>query len=546
MWSAFEHISRLQYKVKALQAEVAAFKSGKRYAQMEEAHRKNNAFNARIIKKLKAELADSHKETITVRNIWMEMLDAAEKRIKSLLEEIRQLREALRREKAEKYQILAELDEEREKNRKLNAQIHRDFQNSSKPSSMNPNHKKITNNREKTDRKPGGQPGHQGHFRKRREPDMVIPIQPPEKFSDASKYRPTGKTVRKQQVGIKISCITVEYETPEYIEIATGKSVHAPFPAGVVDDVNYDGSIRALAFLLNQECNVSIDKVSRFLSDITGGDLHLSKGMINGLSKQFSRNSEDERKQMFMHLLASPVMHIDATNARMNGASRQVFVCTNPEGTTSLYFSREHKGHAGIKDTPAELYNGIMVHDHDKTFYSYGNDHQECLEHVLRYLLDSIQNEPDLTWNKSMRELIREMIHCRNQLPPGTLPDEAAVIQFEKRYDEILNKAADEYEYVPPTKYYMDGYNLFVRLRDYKHNHLLFLYNPDVPTTNNISERMLRGFKRKQKQIMSFRSDENLSYCCDSLSMLNSIRAKSDNMFADLASIFGNPLPVLE
>ena len=544
MWSAFELISRLQYKVKALTAEVAAFKSGEKYAQMEEAHRKDNAYHEREIKKLKRELADSHKETVTVRNIWMGIAEDYEAKNAALIEENKKLKEALRQEKADKYKALVALEEEQEKNRKLTAQLNRDFQNSSKPSSMNPNHKKISNNREKTERKPGGQPGHESHARKRREPDTVISIPPSEKFLDAKKYRPTGKTVRKQQVGVKVSVVTVEYETPEYIEIATGRTVHAPFPEGVVDDVNYDGSVRALAFLLNQECNVSIDKVSRFISDITAGELRLSKGMISNLGKDFSKKTEAERKEMFNHLLASPVMHIDATNARMNGSSRQVFICTNPEGTYTLYFAREHKGHAGVKDTPAELFNGIMVHDHDKTFYSYGEDHQECLEHVLRYLLDSIQNEPERTWNKQMRKLIQEMIHCRNQAPPDSLPEEEVVREFEARYDAILEKAQEEYEDVPAGKYYMDGYNLFIRLRDYKHNHLLFLHNPLVPTTNNISERLLRGFKRKQKQVMSFRSDDGIVYFCDGLSMLNSLRTNRDNMFEDLKSLFGSCSPV--
>ena len=64
-------------------------------------------------------------------------------------------------------------EEEKEKNRKLQAQLNRDYSNSSKPSSMSPNHNKITNNREKTDRKPGGQSGHKGYGRKRRTPDRV-------------------------------------------------------------------------------------------------------------------------------------------------------------------------------------------------------------------------------------------------------------------------------------------------------------------------------------------------------------------------------------
>ena len=95
MWSAFEFISRLQYKVKALTAEVAAFKSGEKYAQMEEAHRKDNAYNARIIKELKHKLADSHKETVTVRNIWIGVAEEYEKKNAALMEKVRQIQEAV-------------------------------------------------------------------------------------------------------------------------------------------------------------------------------------------------------------------------------------------------------------------------------------------------------------------------------------------------------------------------------------------------------------------------------------------------------------------
>lgn len=65
------------------------------------------------------------------------------------------------------YETAAELEEERGKNLKLRAQINRDYKNSSIPSSKSIKRKKIANSREKTGRKPGGQPGHPGHRRKK-------------------------------------------------------------------------------------------------------------------------------------------------------------------------------------------------------------------------------------------------------------------------------------------------------------------------------------------------------------------------------------------
>ena len=60
------------------------------------------------------------------------------------------------------YETAAELEEERGKKLKLRAQINRDYENSSIPSSKSIKRKKIANSREKTGRKPGGQPGHPG------------------------------------------------------------------------------------------------------------------------------------------------------------------------------------------------------------------------------------------------------------------------------------------------------------------------------------------------------------------------------------------------
>ena len=74
-----------------------------------------------------------------------------------------------------------------------------------------------------------------------------------------------------------------------YYNSKTGKRIHAAFPDGVVNDVNYDGSIKGFLFLLNQDCCVSIDKSRKFLEDLTGGKLSLSKGMVNGLSREFSQ-----------------------------------------------------------------------------------------------------------------------------------------------------------------------------------------------------------------------------------------------------------------
>lgn len=383
---------------------------------------------------------------------------------------------------------------------------------------------------------PGGQFGHEGHGRKKQTPTKVIELPTPDEYANNPGYEPTGRTIRRQRVGLRVLPYTEEYVAIEFKNKKTGKLVYADFPAGVENDVNYDGSVKAFAFLLNTYCNVSMDKTREFLSDLTGGALQISKGMICGLSKEFSEKSKEEQSEAFLNLVAAPVLHVDFTSAKVNGKNVNVAICGTPQ--EAAYFAREHKGHEGIKDTPAELNPNTLVHDHDRTFYSYGRLHQECLIHILRYLLDSIQNENGLTWSTQMRELLREMIHYRNSLDPDEDLDPVKVGAFEERFGQILDIADREYEYEPPSKYYKDGFNLKERLRKYREAHLLFLHDKNVPADNNLAERLLRIFKRKQRQVMSFRSFKSLEYLCQSLTMFAQLRNSEVNLYESASRIF--------
>ncbi len=318
--------------------------------------------------------------------------------------------------------------------------------------------------------------------------------------------------------------------------------MHSAFPCGATDDVNYDESMKAVLFLLNSRCNVSLVKTAQFVHDVTDGALSPSVGMINGLCREFSSKSRQEQDELFMALLDAPVMHVDGTVARVNGNNNSVVVCSN--GTATMYFARENKGHAGIKGTPVETFGGILIHDHEACFYSYGSDHQECMVHIERYLKDSMENEKDLTWNRQMLGLIQEMIH-ENNLSPADGIKEEKIAEFEARYEAIVKKAGEEYEDAPPSDYYRDGYNLYLRMVEYKHNHLLFLSNPLVEPDNNLCERKARILKGKINQAISLRSFEHLAYLCECLSVLDHFATNSeDNLYESVKEVFIRPKPI--
>ena len=151
-----------------------------------------------------------------------------------------------------------------------------------------------------------------------------------------------------------------------------------------------------------------------------------------------------------------------------------------------------------------------------------------------------MDNEPDRTWNKEMHGLIQEMIHFRNETRLFCNPDPEKISGFEERYLKILETARKEYEDIPANDYYKDGYNLFLRMEKYMQNHLLFLHDFRVPATNNEAERLLRNYKRKQAQAVTFRSFESIENLCQCMSMLVLMRLEDPaNIYDRVSRIFG-------
>ena len=267
---SFEYMTYLQYTNKALEKEVESLRSGKAFVKLRDDYHKMLDERDRLIRELRHELAELRTQMVKNRNHWLEVaedvrkegekeaarlsrkLKQEEQRNLDLERQLAAAKEKIRSQRDELYSVKTELAEEKGKNQKLMAQFNRDHENSSIPSSRSANRKKIVNSREKTGRKPGGQPGHRGHRRKKQEPTSApVLLAPPREVLDDPDFKKTSKTIIKQLVNIRMLLEVEEYHADVYYNSKTGERRHAEFPEGVVDDVNYGGSIKAFLFLLN-------------------------------------------------------------------------------------------------------------------------------------------------------------------------------------------------------------------------------------------------------------------------------------------------------
>jgi hypothetical protein len=541
--------------IKHYRDKVAAFESGEIYVRIRKEHREELAFQDRIIRGLKLDLANARAENGRIVRYWMQVAEdvrtECEKEKALMRKEMEKMRaekeEAIgQRDEAKKiaqekreeaYQAKSQAEEVQQKNDALTARIKKDYTNSSKPSSMDPNHKPIYNSRESSGKKPGGQPGHKHHPRRQLSADETREAEMPQEYKDPIRYRLTGNTIRKQMVFLRVSSYVMEYTTPELEDRFTRKKTHAPFPAGYVDDVNYDSSVKAFAFLLNQSCNVAIDRVRTFLSDVSDGKIRISNGMIYNLVKHFSRKTEAERNALFMKHVGSDVLHADFTFARKKGKQTAVMITATEDSV--LYQARPKKGDEGVKDTPVEFYNGTLVSDHEPAIIKHGKRRQECMSHIRRYVIASIENEKKMKWNRKLRRWISRAIkHWDTYQKENAIAWHKMSARLMGQFLEIVRLGITEYEYDPPNKYFKDGFNLCKRMKESPEEYVLFLKDPTVPPTNNRDERYARKFKRKAHQMMSFRGDHGDEHVCNALSVLETLKCRKLNLYQEITLRF--------
>lgn len=87
MMDSFDYVT-LQYRLKALRAEVQAFKSGEKYEQMKTLHQKDVHAYERKVQKLQAELSRAHSDAIDIRDQWFQIFEDMQKEFDRKLEEL--------------------------------------------------------------------------------------------------------------------------------------------------------------------------------------------------------------------------------------------------------------------------------------------------------------------------------------------------------------------------------------------------------------------------------------------------------------------------
>ena len=431
---------------------------------------------------------------------------------------------------------ISKLETENEKlrndNDRLKKQLNNDSNNSSKPPSSDIK-KNIPNNRPKTNKKSGGQKGHKAHFLDKKEIENKI-VNNEIKREIIHMGAISKEYVSKYILDVEVNVVAKEYR---FYKNAEGKY---NIPKEFQTDVQYGNELKTICSILNTEGIIAIDRLTDFVSSISHGKIKLSKGTIVNFLKQLSKKSEYVIEQIKDKILNTQLMYTDATTARCNNRNICVRNYSNKEYT--LLIPTIGKGKRHIEESNIlNQYTGDLVHDHETVMYNYGKRHVECNVHIIRYLKGCQENTKN-KWAFKMRAFLC----CLNEYKKGLRVKGVEQIEkeklekYSKRYDEILEEGYTENKKIKSKYLRQEEQRLLNRMKKYKENHLLFLYDFSMPFDNNLSERDLRHVKSKQKISGHFNSMEGIKNYLNIKSIIGTCKKQAINFYEVISKLYEN------
>lgn len=291
-----------------------------------------------------------------------------------------------------------------------------------------------------------------------------------------------------------------------------GKVFRSLIPPNLKEKAQYGSALQALLLSLTNTVNAAMNKAAMFLAGITGGALTPCEGYIAKLQSRAAKALRKFRVELKSVLISRSLVYWDDTVIFI----LQKRACFRFYGDEHIayYTAHEHKNMESLEadNVLCVLTEDIKVmHDHNTINYNekFRFENIECNQHLQR---DYQKNADDThhIWSLELKELISKTIMERNDaIARGEKAFDAEyVMAFHRRVDECLEKGRAENK-AEPEIYGADFERALInRIEKYRRNYFMWLEDFSLPTTNNLSERGLRGIKSHMKISGQFESEK--------------------------------------
>jgi transposase len=439
----------------------------------------------------------------------------------------------------------------------LKGQLAKDSHNSSKPPSSDGLRRKTRSLRQKSGKKPGGQPGHRGSTLPLvQTPDQVVihRLAACPHCQTPLAGRPAERIERRQVHDLPPVRLVVTEHRGERVRCPHCRRLtEAAFPTGVEAPAQYGPGVRALAVYLSQQQLLPFARVRAVLSEVVG--CPLSVGTVVSLVQRCAAALEATEAATKAALQAAPVLHNDETPIRISGQWQYVHVSSTERLTHyGLHLQRGAAATEAIGILPH--FHGTSVHDGWTPYWHYrGCRHALCNVHHLReltWVAEHLKQE----WAQALKDLFLEMrtTVAAARAAGAERLDWGVRARLIARYRELLCQGVAANPLPPPgppkrgRRKQPPARNLLDRLFQHQDQVLAFLNDFAVPFDNNQAERDLRMLKVQQKISGTFRSPAGAVAFCRIRGVLSTLHKAGAAPLGMLHALFAKdllPLPAM-
>ena len=454
-----------------------------------------------------------------------------EKRIKKLEEDIIKKQKNLIKEKDKEIETLKnkiitmtkELDLTKYERDNYLSKINTDGTNAGIPTSQTPINKKkiIPNSRVKSNKSIGGQLNHKKHKLNKFE-DKEINEHKDITLEECPKCHSKDLTeldseITKDEFDYQIKIIKRRNHFKKYRCNKCNNIVKENIPIKLKEDNQYGNNVQATALTLANVGNVPMNKIRKIICVLTMNEIDLSEGYISKLQKRAASKLNKFIEDLKFYITHLNLVYWDDTVIMVNTKRSCMRFYGNED--VALYTAHEQKNKIGLdKDNILNLLNSTSVVEHDHNIVNYNDEYSfinlECCQHLIRDLQKVKTNIPNRTWCVKMKELFQEYDHRRKELISKNIDHftEEEFDTFISSINENLLLGVEEYSKDSEVFYADKESALLIRLMEYRDNYIYWVLDFDLPFTNNLSERALRGIKSKMKVAGQFQNITNAQY----------------------------------
>ena len=462
------------------------------------------------LEKLRADVAESEQQRLEKRVFTLEKQnDEKDKMIETLKSKIIAMTKELDLTTYERDQYLS----------KLNI----DGTNAGIPTSQTPINKKkvIPNSRKKSNNKIGGQEKHKKHKLEKfndeeiNENEEVTLDECPHCHS--KELLRLDSEVAKDEFDYEIKMIKRRIHFIEYKCPNCNKIVRKNIPVNLKEDNQYGNKVQATALTLTNIGNVPMNKVRKIICGLTMNEIDLSEGYIAKLQKRAAHKLEQFTKDLKFYVIHLNLLYWDDTVVMINTKRGCMRFYGNED--VALYCAHLQKNKDGLdKDNILKMLSSSTVVEHDHNIINYNDEYSfinaECCQHLIRDLQKVKTNIPNRTWCIKLKELLCEYDHKRKLLIEQNVEhfSDEEFENFISCFNQYLLLGVEEYSSDSEVYYSSDEAALIIRLMEYRDNYIYWTLDFNLPFTNNLSERALRGIKSKMKISGQFQNIANAEY----------------------------------